>query len=332
MELVISKTIKEIEETEWERVAGRIYIERSHGWYRTIEDSGMRDMQYVFLKEKDTLIGAACCYTYIERRFLSGMPFLDVISFFSPNADSTQKLMEGLVEIKEKEKTKGILSLFLKRAEFDAIRQYWTGGISLPLKDETYLDLHFASFDEYLDSLDEQAWRSARMTLKRARKEFKLETVITTDFSRWKDECYRLQGYLCQKYGDSRTRFPPRFYEAVQTNMKDHAELILFFKNDVLIAFGLPFFSSTVAEHKLVGLDPEYRRYQAYFLFYYEGIRRAIERGQKRMYFGSTTYAFKEKIGCKREELYGLVKFDNPVFHSFFRLITAGYNLINKDF
>jgi predicted N-acyltransferase len=332
MELVISRTIRDIDEKEWENLAGKEYIERSHGWYKTIEDAGIRDMRYVFLKEKETLVGAACSYIYTERKFLLEMPFLDVVSFFSPRADCTRTLLDGLGEIKKREKAKGALFLFLKEEEFNTINPHLAGGINLPLKDETYLSLNFASFDEYLHSLDEEAWRSARMTLKRARKEFKVKTVFTTDFSRWKDECHRLQGYLCQKHGDFRTHFPPHFYEAVQTNLRDHAELMLFFKDDVLIAFGLPFFSPTIAEHKLIGLDPEYRKYQAYFLFYYEGIRRALERGQKKMYFGSTTYAFKEKIGCKREKLYGLAKFDNPAFHSFFRLVAAGYNLVDRDF
>jgi predicted N-acyltransferase len=313
MEMEITDTIQHINETEWEALVESEYIEKSYKWFKTMEESGMRDMRYIFVKD-ETLKAAACCYIYSEKMGVT-MLFLDVKAFISKDPECTHLLLKGLYKIQKKEKTKGILFFFLKKSEFDSIKPSLKGFTAFSMQEDTYLDLDFADFDEYLASLEEKAWRSARMTLKRARKEFKIQTVYTNEFSQWKTTAHQLQGYLCKRFNDYRAHFSLEFYDALERNLKDNAELILFFKDDIPIAFALPFFTSTICEHKLLGLDPHYRKYQAYFLFYYEGIRRGIERGHKRMYFGSTTYEFKERIGCKREPLFGLVKLENPFLH-----------------
>lgn len=330
MEMEITDTIQDINETEWEALAGTDYIEKSYRWFKTIEESGMRDMRYVFIRNK-TLKAAACCYIYLEKMGIK-MLFLDVKAFISKDPEHTDMLLKGLYEIQKKEKTKGILFFSLKKEELDLIKPQLKGFTEFPTKEDTYLDLNFTDFDDYLTSLEEKAWRSARMTLKRAKKEFKIHMVFTNEFSKWKEVAHQLQGYLCEQFNDYRSHFSLQFYDALEKNLKDNAELILFFKDDIPLAFALPFFSSTICEHKLLGLDPRYRKYQAYFLFYYEGIRRGIKRGHKRMYFGSTTYEFKERIGCKREALFGLIKLRNPFFHLALASYITVYKLLGKKF
>jgi predicted N-acyltransferase len=332
MQTEISPTIRDVKEKEWEILTGTDYIEHSHGWFRTIEDSGSRDMRYVYVREDGKLRAAACSYVYEEEMYSIRMKFLDVRSFFFTTPEQADMLMKGLEKIRTKEKAKGIMFLFLKDKEYLKIKNCVKGFTELLLKEDTYLDLNFTDFDDYLSFLSEDAWRSARMTLKRASKEWKIRTVFTNEFSEWKETTHRLQGYLCERHDAYRSHFPEQFYVALEKNMKDNAELMIFFKDDIFLAFGLPFYSSTICEHKLIGVDPKYRKYQAYFLFYYEGIRRAIERGQKRMYFGSTTYEFKERIGCKREKLHGLVKMENPFLNILVRLHSMGYKLLGKKF
>ena len=91
------------------------------------------------------------------------------------------------------------------------------------------------------------------------------------------------------------------FYEELQANFKTGAELVFFFKEQIPLAFALSLNTPRMVQYKFVGIDPVYREYEAYFLIYYLGIRKAIERKQKKIYFGPSTYEFKEKIGCKRE-------------------------------
>ena len=329
METEITNTIKAVNEKEWKTLAGEDHTERSYKWYRTVEDSGMMKMRYVFVREKGDLAAAACGYIFRQKKYSIEMPFLQVgtpiggsLAFYAATPQHAQALVEGLEEIQEEEKTKGILILELREKEYNTIKPLIKGFTGFTLPDDTYLDLHFTDFDDYLHSLEEEAWRSVKMTLNRARR-WKIQTVFTNEFEEWKDTAYRLQGDTCELHKDFQWHLSKRFYEALEKNLKEEAELLLFLKDDIPLAFALGLNSPRIAQYKFSGVDTEYRKYQAYFLIYYEGIRKALERKQKRIYLGSTTYEFKEKIGCKREKLFGYAKMKNPLMNLAFRSYAA---------
>ncbi len=320
MEMTIKNTIRDADEAEWEALVGDIFIEQSHGWLRTVEDSHMRDMRYVFVRDK-TLKAAACCYLYPEKLYIE-IPFLEVRSplgnstgFFSKDPEYTDLLLKGLYEIQKRKKAKGLSLLEMRKKERDSIKPHLKGFAEFPIRDDTYLDLDFADFDDYLASLDSTSRRSIRKTLNRAAKRWKIQTVFTNEFSTWKKVAHRLRGYLCEEHKNYRHYLTEAFFDALEKNLKDNAELIMCFKDNIPLIYGLILNSPVIAQHKFAGINPQYREYQAYFLVYYEGIKKAIERRQKRIYFGPTTYSFKEKIGCKREAIYGFAKIRNPLLH-----------------
>lgn len=320
MEMTITDTIQDVDEREWKALVEDTFIEQSLGWFRTVEDSHMRDMRYVLVRDK-TLKAAACCYTYPEKLYIE-IPFLEVrsplgmsIGFFSKSPEYTDLLLKGITKIQKREKAKGLSFLEMRKKERDFIKPHLKGFAEFPIRDDMYLDLDFTDFDDYLASLDPTSRRSIRKTLNRAAKRWKIETVFTNEFSKWKKMAHRLRRYLCEEHKNYRHYLTEEFYEALEKNLKDNAELILCFKDSIPLACGLILNSPRIARHKFAGIDPRYREYQAYFLVYYEGIKKAIERRQKRIYFGPTTYEFKEKIGCKREALFGLAKMRNPFFH-----------------
>ncbi|MBU7015902.1 MAG: GNAT family N-acetyltransferase [Theionarchaea archaeon] len=337
MEMEITDTIRDVTEKEWTALVGSDFLERSHAWYRTVEDSCMRRMCYIFVRENNTLVAGACCFPYTERRYIE-LPFLEVrsplgtsLALFSQTSEHVDMLLEGLQQIQKKEKAKGLLILDLKRKEFISLKNQVRKFTEFQISDNTYLNLNFTDFDDYLDSLKEDAWRSARMTLNRA-KRWKIKTVITDEISTWKEPARRLQQYTCEEHQDSRFFLPEQFYDALEKNMKENVEVLLFMKDDTTIVFALSLNTPETAIYKFMGLDPAYKKYQAYFLIYYEGIRRAIEKKQKRIYFGPTTYEFKEKIGCKREELFGLVRMVNPVMDVALKSYIAANRLKGKKF
>ena len=297
MEMEITDTIRAVTEKEWSNLIGTDFIERSHAWYRTVEDSRMRRMYYILVRENNTLVGGACCFPYTEKMYIE-VPFLEVRSplgtsraFFSKTSDHAIKLLEGLDQIQKKEKTKGFLILDLKENEFISIKNQVKKFTGFQISDNTYLNLNFTDFDDYLNSLEEDAWRSARMTLNRA-KRWKIKTVFTNDISTWKEPARRLQQYTCEEHQDLRLFLTEQFYDALEKNMKENVEVLLFMKDDIPIVFALSLNTPETAIYKFMGLDPAYKKYQAYFLIYYEGIRRAIEKKKKRIYFGPTTYEF----------------------------------------
>jgi len=321
MDINVTDTIQTVDEDEWDRFAGCDPVERSHAWYRTVEESGMRKMHYVFLRENEKLRAAACCFLLREKMHRIGIPFLNVQSplgvspaFFSETPDHARILLERLEEIRKKEKGLGIMLFCLRKEELSAVEKQVRSFVRFPGRDNTYIDLNFTDFEDYLNSLNEDSWRSARMTLNRARR-WKIRTVFTNEISKWKEVTYRLQKYTCEQHNDYRMHLTHQFYDSLEKNLKENAELLLCFKDDIPLAFGLSLNSSSIANYRYPGVDPEYRNYQAYFLLYYEAIKRAIEKRQKRIYFGPTTYEFKEKIGCKRAEIFGLAKMKNPVLN-----------------
>ena len=142
-----------------------------------------------------------------------------------------------------------------------------------------------------------------------------LSSLTSNDFSAWKDVATRLQRYQCEYHNDFRFYMNESFYDTLERTMKDSAELVLFFKDDIPLVSALSLYTGEYSIYKGAGIDPNHKKYHAYFLLYYEAIKRAIEKGHKRIYFGTTGYTFKERIGCKKEEIFGFIKMGNPFLH-----------------
>ena len=321
MDVHVTDTIRDIDEKEWNALAGHDYPECSHAWYRAVEDSGVEKMHYIFLKEKGKVLAGAGCFLFREVVYHMTLPLLEVQSplgasgaFFSQTPEHTTILVKNLEEIRKRERAQALAIFCLKRDEFHFYQKQMKGFAEVPINDNTYIDLNFSDFEDYLSSLDGKARRSVRITLNKARK-LNITPVFTNEFSKWGEVAHNLQKYTCEQYDDYRWLLPERFYDACEKNLKESAELLICFRDSIPLAFGFSINSPSVAQYKFAGIDPHYRDYQAYFLIYYEGIRKALERRQKRIYFGLTGYSFKEKIGCRRENLFGLVKMSNPVMN-----------------
>ena len=336
--MYITNTIQDINEEEWNTLIDTDYIEQSHAWYRAVEDSRMRKMYYIFVKNGSHTTAAACCYPFTQKLYVE-MPFLDVttplgtsVAFFSKNPEDSRMLLKGLEEIQKKEKTKGFLILDLNKDELNFFKNHMKGVTPFPLYDNTYLDLNYTDFEDYLSSLDAKARRSIRITLNRAQKRFAVTSFFTHNLSQWSSTARRLQQYTCESHKDYRTFLTEEFYSAVEAHLKTKAELLFLFKDDIPLAFAVVLNTPDFVHYKFPGIDYHYREYQAYFLLYYEGIKRAIEKKQKRIYFGSTTYEFKEKIGCQREELFGLAKMRNPLLNLGLKSFITLSRIFNKQF
>ncbi len=337
MEMEVTDTIKEVDEREWEDLTGTDSVERTYKWHKTVEESGIRKMHYVLIRENKKLQAAACSFLSIEKRYNMKIPFVEVASpmgfssaFYSKTPEQTCMLIKGLEEVQKKEKAMGILICGLKKEEQTLFKKEVKGFTDVPLRENTYIDLNFTDFEDYLSSLDGKARRSVKITLNKA-KRLDIKSVFTNEFSHWKEVAHKLQGYTCEEHNDYTWHLPERFYEALEVNLKENAELVFFFKEDIPLAFGLSLNSPSITQYKFAGTDPKYRELQAYFLIYYEGIKKALERRQKRIYFGGTTYAFKEKIGCKREEVSGLLKLKNPLLNLSLKSLASMYEILNRE-
>jgi predicted N-acyltransferase len=320
MDVFVSKTIEDIEKREWTALTGKDAIEHSYEWLKAVESAGLRDMQYIFIRDNGSLTAAACSILLKERVGLFNLPVLEVRSpftasqgFFSEDPTSTHLLIERLEHIRDETNALGYVIMDLPSDEYIALKDQMKGLSRFPMLENTYIDLHFSDFDDYLGSLEEYAWRSARMTLNRA-KRWKIKTIFTTELRKWAGEAHRLQRYTCSEHNDFQWLLPEKFYGSLEEYLGKQVELQLFFKGDIILASAVVLNTPTVCYYRFPGIDPRYKKYHAYFLMYYEGIRKALERNQKKIYFGLTGYSFKERIGCKKEDLYGFAKMKHLVF------------------
>lgn len=326
MDIDIQNTILHIGESEWNTLTDN-YINVSHSWYRTVEESNMRDMLYIVIREQKKLEAAAACHLCQEKILNQKLPLLKVIPFFS-RSEYIPVLSKEIQEI-AKEKAKGIFFSVDDKEKLTLLKKNIKGVVELPLGDNMYIDLPFNSFDDYLKSLQRKQRRSIRVTLKRVER-LGVKTLVTHEISAWKAVAHQLQGYFCEQHHDYSSHLPQHFYEALEKNMGQNTEMMLFFKEDIPLAFCLPLYSPTTTYVKIGGADPHYREYQGYFLIYYESIRRAIDKGKKRIYFGPSTYEFKEKIGCRREQLLGLAKLENPLLNRALQLYVGVHRILEK--
>jgi predicted N-acyltransferase len=339
MEVTVLNSIRDIGQRKWEHLVRTEDVERSYGWYRTVEESGMRKLNYITVHEGGTLSAAACCCPTVEPIFSMRVAFLEVRSplgvasaFHSPSPEHTRQLLGNLLEIQKHTRTRGILVLELTEEEFSWLNPQMDGFVGFSLEDDTYMDLDYTDFDDYLASLNATARRSARITMNRAAKKWNLRTIFTNEFSKWKETAYRLQRYTCQHHRDPRWLLTESFYEGLEKHLRDRAELAICLKEDTPIACALWLNSGDTAHIKYPGIDPAYRECHAYFLLYYEAIKKALQRNQKRVYFGVSTYEFKERIGCKRQNVYGFVKMRNPLLQMATYPCTSLYRLLGKKF
>ncbi|MGD2248400.1 MAG: GNAT family N-acetyltransferase [Candidatus Methanofastidiosia archaeon] len=323
MKMEITSSIQDVNEKEWNALAKTDFPGKNYGWLKTVEESGMRDMSYVVVKESQKLVAAAVCYIYplniygIRMDIIKGgCPLGSARTFFCETAEHANVLLEGLTRIKNQNHAQMILVTDFRKNGFNKFKDYFPGYIPFLQFKPLYIDLKFDTFEDYLQSLKSSDRRSIRKTLHRAEKRWHLKEVVTSEFSTWKDVVYNLQRVTCKEHNDFRGLLNTEFYNALEKNFKDHAELRLFFKDDIPLAFGLALNSSTISLHDHAGINPKYRKYQAYFLLYYYGIKRAIERGQNRIYFGGTTRSFKKKIGCTAEPLLGFASTGNSLLNA----------------
>jgi predicted N-acyltransferase len=317
MKMEISDTINTIDETAWQKLVGTYRADGSYEWFKTIEESGMRNMFYVTINKninphENALAAAACCRIRTEHIHTLKMPLLDVRPVYFETLQQLKLLITGLNTLQTQLNTKGITLCFHNTKKLAMVQKELNMSTQFPLKDNTYIDLKFKTFEDYLDWLPSRTRRSIRNTLNKAEK-WNIKTVFTHELSTWKKEASRLHRYLCQEHNDYSFYVQEKFYDILEKNLKDRAELLIFLKDGTPLSFALVLNSSCTALYKFAGIDPGYRKYQSYFLIYYEGIKKAIERKQNRIYFGPTSYDFKERIGCKRETGVGIAKMQNPL-------------------
>lgn len=325
-------SIEYIYQRDWEELVGRDIAEYDYRWYKVNEkfDKNLNP-KYITVYKGNKLVGSAFISIQnkldisIRKSHLT-FPLLGKISFFrcsSPisnfsgfffNKEEVLKIiMKKIEEILKQNRAvlsnfvigqNNILSNFLESRGFYRIK----------CKPNTFLDIKWKTFDEYLSSLPKSERHDIRKTINRSKK-YGISIEYKKNFSSMSKKLCELYGNVAGKHRER--SMPENFFKVLDREMGDNTDLFLCKKEDKVIAYGLSLNNTAVASHKFLGLDYGHRKSQAYFLLYYEGIKKAINDGLKRIYFGSTTYRYKERIGCKRFENFQYIRSYFPGMNKF---------------
>jgi predicted N-acyltransferase len=164
----------------------------------------------------------------------------------------------------------------------------------LPL---SYIDLTWASYEEYLASLSATRRRRLRRMHRRAE-----ENGVTFEYHRhlgaWTKELYPLLCELYAHHGREGSPFHEEIFAALDREMPGEAVLIVGKVKDKVAGFGMGLLQEQIMWGPMIGLHYELARSnQVYFLLMDEVVRWCIRHDLSRVYFGVTSYQPKRLAG-----------------------------------
>jgi hypothetical protein len=108
---------------------------------------------------------------------------------------------------------------------------------------------------------------------------------------------------------------------------------VLYWEGDVLIGFSLLMCRGERMHYKYLGMDYERgRRHGLYFIMSLSHIEMCLREGFRIYQTGSTSYAFKQRLGSKLHLVYLYYRHRNPVINWFLRKLMAAITVQPDDF
>lgn len=239
--------------------------------------------------------------------------------FLSEDRKAERECFNGLRELLKKEKAvAAVLANFYEKQPF---QKY--GFEEFSMSPNTCLMIQWDSFDNYLESWPPKRRHSIASSITKGEKK-EMNIVYTRSFATHAEQLHQLKKNVALHHHNPGTILPCEFYSGCMDYLGEMGEMALCFKGDELVGFNFSLNKGGVCTVKFVGLD--YRHREAYYFLYASAVKRGIEKGFKKMYFGRGTYTFKERLGCVRTGLFSYVKMKNPLLNPF---ITSALKLFS---
>jgi predicted N-acyltransferase len=215
-------------------------------------------------------------------------------------------------------KEKILKSQFAFVSEFDKllsmnIQNY--GYQKIPGITTLYLDVQWASFEEYLQSLKHKTRSTVRREIKKCK-----ENGVTIEESELEDLTTKLPDLyanLSLKYNKNAKRiFDSYFFSMLNMYAKEKTKLFIAKKNGEIVGFSLSLQQGDALDVFLAGFNycTQTKTDFSYFnLAYYTPIKWGIENGVKKIFYRLTMEKIKLDRGCKPEKTYCFVKYHNRI-------------------
>lgn len=182
----------------------------------------------------------------------------------------------------------------------------------IPTQPMHFLKPAFPDFAHYCAALSSNYRKSViRSTrkLKPAGAEVKVFTDSDEILHVYTPEVHALYYQMVGKAEVNIELLPIEFFRQLTSRLKGHVELVTIIKEDRIIAIGWCLNVGSAFHLMYAGLDYQLNReLDLYFNLMYAALDRALRSGAAKIHVGQTASAFKARLGCHAESLYGYIK------------------------
>jgi predicted N-acyltransferase len=326
----------------------------SYDWLFSIEHSLPIKIlpRHIVVSDKHQIVAVLPCflqsgelYSTIEDRILGRLrPWVHRIGFklfpalisYAPLMYKSELIIDGALNKKEiaakvltaieqisiKEKVKVYGFSYVSRDQSyltDLLKK--NSYISSLVVPNTYIEIGFKSFKEYIDYLKKNHRHMANNVKREINKTKKLGIRIErhTSYGALSEKFAHLFGETYFRHTGKKSPLTVDFFNHLASHCRNVLSAYCAFKDDELRAFSLILEGNDIWHYFLSGQDydldnkdPSY-----FYVVFYEPIKEAIERNAKRFYFGPANYETKLRRGCRAEPLYMWLKSPKMSIHSF---------------
>jgi len=346
----IHRSIKELDESQWDAIVGKDRIFCTHKYIESLERSGMNKDRcyYVVVRDGDKIAAHACAYFisaeldvfaqgaikkiahlarskwkdfFVMRSLECGPPIAlgNTLSFNdgSDRSKALHMLCSGIEGLAKELGIKFILfrDFYDHEAELGGHLQ-GRGYEKIHNLPKAELKIKWKSFDEYLNSM-RSSYRSqiVKSMDKCAKANISIQPL--KDLSANSCELKRLYDNVSNQAKEiKREQVDETFFQDLHGRFGEKAVVLAAKKDDKLIGFMLALFNGKELISALVGLDYDYNReYHIYFNLFYKTIELAIQTGMERIDMGITTLDPKRDMGSEIAALNMYMKHSNPLLN-----------------
>jgi predicted N-acyltransferase len=192
-----------------------------------------------------------------------------------------------------------------------------------------FIDMHFASVDDYLGSLSKATRKDIRRKLKDASG---LRTQWRDSIDGIEDEVMRLYKSTHANAQFSFEELTPEYFRGVLREMGGRARCATYWLGERLVAFNLVLHDGKRLIDKFLGMDYAVaREYNLYFYTWIENVRRCIELNVGVYQSGQGLHALKRRLGSRLSANWLWYRHRNRLVDAIFALVERVARLDRQD-
>lgn len=365
MEVLVADSIEAFGREEW----NRLFPDELEDWnyYRAVERSGLADFSWLYFAvrddrqlraavpafltdyELDTTLGGPLRRVtdalsrwfprLLRQRMLGlGSPVAEACHLgFAPDTPAAEqrRLLDAILARAEAYAQEHRVQMFATKDSPGAQDALWADAAQRqrmrrqPGLPTAYLEVPFASIDEYLGALSKATRKDMRRKLKSASA---LRVERRTNIDDISEDVMRLYRSTHANAEFSFEELTPEYFGGVLRELGDRASCVTYWLGDQLVAFNLVLHDGRRLLDKFLGMDYAVARsYNLYFCTWFENVRYCIEQRIPLYQSGQGLHGVKLRLGSRLSANWLWYRHRNRVLDAMFALVERVARLDRHD-